>query len=487
MENHSGAVTFDKETDEYLIREVAVGAVVGPFDTNPLATSLVLSPINSIPKRGSSARRFVSDLSAPKGFSVNDGIDLELYYGTPGKVVFPTVDQFVGMIRSKGTGALLYKRDLSRAYRQFFLDPGDICYQGFRWRERVYIDCALVMGCRSAAMMCQRSTTAVTQFLSSEGVSVCAYLDDFAGCSSPTRATADFDLLGRVLLELGLVESPHKAHKPSTKMEFLGILFDTCSMTLEVTPSRLLEIRELLLVWKKKTSGTKKEIQSLVGKLQFVTKCVPAGRLFVARILDLLRGLKQAGHRRRVSSEFRKDLDWWLYFLSRFAGVSLMLDQEWLTPDTVISTDACLVGGGGWIDGEFFSVVFPKSVIGPTWHINALELLVLLIALKLWAPNFNGRKLLFYCDNEATVAVVNSGRCKDAVMLRLLREVVFVCSINNCQVRTVHLAGVENRLADSLSRRSMLSSVDSASLTERLEGWICREVVPSMFSCRNNW
>jgi len=270
-------------------------------------------------------------------------------------------------------------------------------------------------------------------------------------------------------------------------MEFLGIQLNTVEMTLAITPARLVELRTLLGTWRQKRSATRREIQSLVGKLQFAARCVPAGRLFLSRILELLRGLRQPEHRRRINAEFRKDLEWWWCFLDVFPGVSLMLEQEWINPDTLVSTDACLQGGGGWLHGEFFSVPFPQFVLDREWHINSLELLVLLLALRLWAPRFKGRKLKFFCDNLATVQVVNTGRCKDPVMLSLLREVTFVCAINNCLVKCVHLPGVENRLADDLSRWSSLSAQARTDLELRLLGWSRRDVDNDWFTCRSGW
>jgi len=300
-------------------------------------------------------------------------------------------------------------------------------------------------------------------------------------------ANADFLLMGSFLSDLGLVESLHKAHAPSVEMEFLRVLVNTVDMTLSITPSRLEELRSLLRVWRSKKSATRREIQSLVGKLQFAARCVPAGRLFLSRVLELLRGLRQPDHRRRVNAEFKKDLHWWWSFLDVFPGVSLMLELEWVSPDTLVSTDACLQGGGGWLHGEFFAVSFPQFVLDRSWHINALELLVLLLALRLWAPCFKGRKLLFYCDNEATVTVVNTGRCRDPVMLTLLREVSFVCAVSNCLIRCVHLAGVDNRLADDLSRRDSLSVSARAELERRLTGWKSRSIESSWYTCRCGW
>ena len=485
--NHQGAEVFETETVQYLDKEIDAGAIIGPFPNNPLSSDLVFSPINSIPKKGSDARRFISDLSFPSGASVNDGINLDSYLGASCKFTYPTVDDFVCLIKSQGVGALMYKKDLIRAFRQFFLDPGDVRFQAFRWRGQVFLDCALVMGCRSSAMMCQRATSAVSFFMESEGAHVCAYLDDFAGCAVPGRARSDYLLLGALLRDLGLGEAKKKSCEPSTKMEFLGILFNSITMTLQVTPNRLVEIRELLSVWLTKRSASKKEIQSLVGKLQFTAKCVPAGRLFISRILDSLKGLTSPSHRRKISSQFRKDLEWWSRFLTSFNGVSMMLEVEWLRPDSVFATDACLDGGGGWVLGEYFRFSFPVELSVRSLHINCLELLVLVVALKLWAPGLVGKRIKVFCDNTATVTVLNSGKCKDADMLSLLREVSFVCAVNSCLVRAVHLPGTQNRLADDLSRWSSLGAPARCLVEKQLSTWRRRTVSKELLRTVCDW
>ena len=57
-----------------------------------------------------------------------------------------------------------------------------------------------------------------------------------------------------------------------------------------------------------------------------------------------------------------------------------------------------------------------------------------------------------YCDNEAVVQALNSGRVRDPVLARGLRELSFHLSVNECKLRAVHLTGTANRSADLLSR-----------------------------------
>ena len=80
--------------------------------------------LNSVPKQGSDERRFILDLSCPKGASVNDGICKDFYLGEPVNLTYPTVDDIAERIVQFGPGCL-FKRDLKRAYRQLPVDPYD--------------------------------------------------------------------------------------------------------------------------------------------------------------------------------------------------------------------------------------------------------------------------------------------------------------------------------------------------------------------------
>ena len=93
------------------------------------------------------------------GTSVNDGINKDNYLGIDVELAYPIIDAFASMVKMLGPGALLYKQDLPRAYRQIWTDPFDVPYQGFYWQGVFYFDTGLVMGCTSSAYICQRMTT----------------------------------------------------------------------------------------------------------------------------------------------------------------------------------------------------------------------------------------------------------------------------------------------------------------------------------------
>ena len=74
-----------------------------------------------MPKHDSAERSIIVDLSWPAGTSVNDGISSSSYLGEDISLTYPTVDSIASLIWSVGTGCLLYKRDLKRAYIRLYI------------------------------------------------------------------------------------------------------------------------------------------------------------------------------------------------------------------------------------------------------------------------------------------------------------------------------------------------------------------------------
>ncbi|VDI15088.1 Hypothetical predicted protein [Mytilus galloprovincialis] len=325
------------------------------------------------------------DLSFPKGNSVNDCIDKNEYLGNKVDLHYPNVDKLVEIIKKKGPQCHIFKRDLRRAYRQFPLDPKDYNLVGFSWRNHIFVDRVLPMGLKSSAYICQRITNAVSYIVKKFGVEVINYLDDFAGADSPDTADNSFQILKQVLDNCGLEESLEKACPPPpqcSRMSFLGVWFDTEKMTLEVTPARLTEILALVNAWLFKSKVFRKEVQSLIGKLNFIASCVKPGRIFISRILNFLREFVSDDQCLELSEEFKKDIFWWSEFLLIFNGISILSLEEWTEPDQFFSCDACLSGCGGISSSQYFHCAFPSFIIKQNLHINSLELLTVIVCFK---------------------------------------------------------------------------------------------------------
>ena len=109
-------------------------------------------------------------------------------------------------------------------------------------------------------------------------------------------------------------------------------------------------------------------------------------------------------------------------------------------------------GCGGISDKEYFHSSFPGFISEQGLPIHKLELLTVIVAVRLRGKRCQGLNVVVYCDNEPAVHVINSGKSRDPFMAACIREIWLVVSTNLFQLRAIHLPGVENRLADALSR-----------------------------------
>lgn len=484
--NHTGAVTFPGCLDEYVPKQLQMGAVLGPFSASPFSYPIRISPLNTVDKPDSDERRVIMDCSFPPGSSVNDNIPKGEYLGEDILLKYPTVDSLAALIVEKGKGCKLFKRDLKSAYRNFRIDPRDVSKLCFMWRRELYADSVLAMGLRSSAYICQRITDAVSYIYRNMGFSSVNYQDDFGCVEYPELADAAYHALGQLLAALGLPEALAKAFPPATAMRFLGIWFDSVDMTMSIDNDRLDQIKTLLHEWQQKQYATRKDVERLVGLLNFVAKCVRPGRVFMARMFDYLAELPPEGTH-LISDDFKLDVAWWGRFLPTYNGVSLIPHPEWCNLDSILETDACLTGAGAvnYAQKEYFHLKFPDWVTTKYQTINELELLTILIALRLWGSLFQGFRIKLMCDNMTAVSAMRHARIRNANIQALMREIVFLAAVNEFEVFTVHIPGVENRLADYLSRIHLSRQPCPPLLND--SSWVRVPVQPHILNCNRDW
>ena len=449
--NHGSAVAAPEVVQAYLDKEQNLGSLCGPFNTNPLTKDLVISPMQIVYSR-SGKSRVVVDLSFPVGSSVNDGIPKDTYLDEPFTLRLPGTDAFVDIIRALGAGCWLFKKDLSRAYRQLRIDLRDYHLLGLLHHNNLYFDIAPPFGLRSAAMMCQRTTSAVTYMFQSMGYHCTNYIDDFGGADSAENAQSAFRALGDLFSTLGLEWSPDKDCEPSQSMVFLGILFNSVDMTMSVTTDRLTELLSRCQSLLDSSVVCRRDLQSLLGVMAFVTACVRPARIFMSSLLNTLRA-HSSSRLCSLTPENKSDLRWWCHFVPSYNGVSLIKTAPWIHDSLSFSTDACGSGAGGYFNGEFFHTPFPHPIMLLYGHdINILELLTIMVALKLWGTALHSQRVIISCDNENSVFALNSGRSRTPGMQRCLREIWFLSAVFDFEIRADHVLGVSNAIADHLSR-----------------------------------
>ena len=208
-------------------------------------------------------------------------------------------------------------------------------------------------------------------------------------------------------------------------LEFLGITLDSVHMLALLPTDKLDRARTLLQTWRKRSSCHLKELQSLIGILQFACRVIAPGRTFLRRLIALTCGIKQLYHFVRLNAGFYKDLSMWELFLTNWNGISLFLESEQTpSPSLQLLIDAAgLIGFGGYLAGQWFhghwlpeQVINKKTGISIAWQ----ELYPIYLACCLWGPQWTAKRIVFFCDNESVVQILNQKTSKCPKIMDLL-------------------------------------------------------------------
>ena len=195
-----------------------------------------------------------------------------------------------------------------------------------------------------------------------------------------------------------------------------------------------------------KTQCSKKELQSLLGKLLYITKCVKSSRFFLNRMLDLLRNACKHDTI-SITDEFRRDLNWFETFTPKFNGTAFF---SHISVNHKIELDACLQGLGARWNNSVYAVPLPLGY--ENMSIVHLEMLNIMVTIRTWGQYWAGQKICIYCDNQAVVCVLTTGRTKDAILASIARNIQLEIAQFDINLKTVHITGKNNQIADCLSR-----------------------------------
>ena len=333
---------------EKLEQEIALGRMAGPFPYKPIS-NLRCSPIGLVPKK-TGGFRLITHLSYPAGSSVNDGIDDAL-----ASVRYSNFDNAVAIIKILGQGALLGKLDVKSAFRLLRIYPGDFSLLGIKLGESYYIDKMAPMGlkisCAAWEAFAKFLNWSIKQRSASNkdcGNADCDhYLDDFI-FAGPCSSGACLSLMKQFLAlcqELNVPIATEKTVWPCTCLTFLGYQLDSITFEIKMPEEKVQNLLGII----ESTLGRKriklKEMQSLTGSLAFCAKAMPSARAFIRRMYASMSGVARPHHHIRLSKGIREDLIMWQQLLSKFNGISYMLDSKWVSANTLkLQTDSAAGG-----------------------------------------------------------------------------------------------------------------------------------------------
>ena len=485
VRNLPTCLTRKLATTKWIFGNMANHAIWGPFNKDMsdlpewLKGKLRLSPIGAIKKgmhfllpEHMKKWRVIHHLSHPRGGnSVNSEV-----LGEWATVQYVQFREVVELVHSLGVGALLWTVDAKDAYLRVPINKSSMQYMGFSWEGMVFVFTCLSFGLASAPRIYTLFADAMLSIIvNNSGVAewwqwngaplVYHYIDDFFGgapVGADFESKAQFDAVIFWFIKLGVPTTAEKCVEPTTRIKILGFIYDTIRQMVFIPEGKKDEIQHELEAILAKNQVTKERMQSLVGKLRWVSVCLFAGPAFVRRI-EFEINKRRPGHHIKVAL-FSEDLEWWVEQLAASADGIKFVDilRKRSNGDVNVWTDASTGDGmGGWNkEGQWFRFkwddherqeLFPHP---QQPDIYWKEMVAIATAAMIWGHQWEGKAVTFWIDNEACVWSLIKKRCafERTDVMELIRVIAACANKMKFTPYFIHIAGKDNLTADALSR-----------------------------------
>lgn len=450
-----------------VIKEVQAGRLTGPWEAPPY-DNFIQSPIGLVPKHEVGKTRLIFHLSHPKGDSVNCHTPKEIC-----SVEYNSFDKAVRMCLKAGKSCFTAKSDLLSAFRHLPIKPADSRWLVIKARHPnsrkwyYFCDKAVPFGSsRSCALFSAFSDALAAIFVTKARVhfqdntiETDSYLDDFffanfmsALCNEQVQYF--IDLCDRIRF----LVSMEKTVWATQIIVFLGILINTITQTLALLQDKVTKAKEMIDEVLRAKKVTVHELQKLTGLLNFFCRAIVPGRTFTRRLYYQFKQ-RQPYHHVKVNTDLREDLRVWLSLLEMEITVCrpfVDFQDDAQVQEICAASDASLnplLGIGGYYQSSWFALKYPQDFIqlaAPS--VQFVELLALLCTVWTWRCHLVNSRVSLTCDNQAVVAMINSGVSSERKCMQLIRLLTFLAMKHNIRIFAKWASTKENWKADLLSR-----------------------------------
>ena len=401
----------------------------------------------------------ITDLSSPRNSrnhrSINELIDKEQC-----SLTYVKIDDAIKKICEYGKGAVLCKFDIKDAFKHCPIQKDQWHLFCVQWRKNYYVLTRLAFGCRSSPKIFDTLAQAVCWIAINKYDVECILhlLDDFLTIDKPdSEGRLTFTSMLHIFNSLGIPLSENKLEGPCTCLEYLGVILDSekmlCLLPRDKVERIMIFIKELL----SRRSCTKQQLLQLLGHMNFASRVILAGRAFVSYLLSLASSVSELHYYVHLSSECRQDLHMWMEFLTNWNGISLFYENEFTSSfDIHLHTDAASTAGFALVyKTHWMSEKWPSKMPSIPDNLSSMafmELYPIVVAAYIFGKEWQTKKIMFICDNQAVISILRKGRSACPHIMKLMRTFTWLALTNNFHFSASYIESKKNIEADLLSR-----------------------------------
>ena len=472
--DESRKVELTAEKEEFVLAQVKHEQELDRMSASfgkDLLPGMYCMPQYVVPKPHTNDWRLVNDLSAGP-FSLNSMINRRFITGFP----LDNLTQFGELLirrmkESPGLKFVAWKSDISEAYRICPMHELWQVKQVVRVKGELLVDRVNVFGGSGSGPIFISVNSLVAWVAKHEReVDDLVYVDDSFGVEESGKESfyppygEAFPTQQAKLLELwDKLGIPHKHKKQvnGTSLLILGILVDMEKLTFTLPEEARERLLNELWIWSQRGVRKKvKEWQQLAGWVNWALNVYPLLRPALNNVYSKIKG-KEQDSRVWANNAIREDLEWARNKVEKSEGVRLLKSLAWDVSEATCTamTDACPRGFAFWYPelNLGFTTSTPSETTSNqiTFYETLAVFSVLDNARLLYPP---GSKIVIYTDNFSAVAMYNSFRALPEYNC-ILKASVDILYDFKFDLRVLHVAGVDNDVADALSRGEIMRAI----------------------------
>ena len=356
-------------------------------------------------------------------------------------------------------GDYLAKIDLKNAYFAVPMSSNSSRYLRFIFQGQCFQFLCLPFGLNIAPWIFTKILKPVLRILREKGLRSVAYLDDIL-CLGRTEEECrhNGDLTTRLLSQLGFrINWDKTILDPVQTIEFLGIIYNSLDMSLELPLKKRREALHNLEVFSTCSQCTLRQWSSFIGHLNFCSQTIKYGRLYLreferVRYLGLLMNGDNFDAQISLSKSLEPLFSWWKSQIPR-AKISITRGSY----VKEIFSDASLTGWGAFSSGDSVNGFWSYEEKG--FSINRLELLAAFFALQCFAGNLRDCNILLRIDNTTAIAYINKmGGIQFPNLNAVAWNIWRWCEDRNIWIFASYISSKDNVEAD---RESRVTNIDT--------------------------
>ena len=409
--------------------------------------SYIASPL-SVAYQASGKKRLINDLSRLNTF-VNK--------------IHSKLDDWKIELQYLSKDALMFTFDLKSGYHHIDISPEYQRFLGFPWTvdgvKRYFEFNVLPFGLTSASLLFTKMVKPLVTHWRASGILIALYLDD--GFIVISKATDDAESNRKIaqtiskhvrvdLLKAGLVYNIEKINwDPTTRIEWLGMIWDTKTGILQVLDRRIDKLKKTMSEIQLLQIVSIRKLHSFVG--QIISLSPVSGnitRLMTRHCQIQIAKATEEDEMINLDVQCKSELSFWKENLNQLNKCKVF---ETHNVNKIICCDASATGSGAIICNDIHIAhklcTEIETMQSSTWR----ELNTIQFTIKSFIPIIADSQLKIFTDSQAAARVVEVGSMKIELQ-KMALDIFTTCTRNNIRLEVQWIPRKENEQAHFISR-----------------------------------